>query len=82
MSDNILEERAKDWGDPLRSHARIGEMWGAILRYPVDAYDVALMMAALKLVRADLNPDNPDSLIDAKGYLTIAQRIVEEQQGE
>ena len=32
-------------------------------------------MVGMKAVRADLNPDNPDSLIDVDGYSAIAKLI-------
>src|SRR5262245_18405461 len=69
----LLEERAAKWGDPVTTHARIAEVWSGILGYPVTAHDVALCMNGLKLVRAQLNPDDPDSLDDAKGYASIGQ---------
>ena len=36
---------------------------------------VALCMAGLKLVRASVNPDDPDSFDDGHGYLTIGEEI-------
>ena len=74
----LIEERAKNWGDPVHTHARIAEVWSGILGHHVTAHDVALCMQGLKLVRARINPDDRDSLDDAKGYAHIAQLIVEQ----
>ena len=71
----VLLERAKQWGDPVLTHARIATAWSAILDHPVTATEAALMMAALKLVRAAVNPTEPDSFEDCKGYVKIAEMI-------
>lgn len=75
--NDILEERQKNYGDPIQMHTRIAKIWSAILNKPVTAYEVALCMTGLKLVRATKNASDPDSLIDAHGYTEIAQNIQE-----
>ena len=72
----ILAERAKQWGDPVETHERIARVWSGILDCDVTPQQVALMMTGLKLVRASVNPDEPDSYKDAKGYLSIAEMII------
>lgn len=74
----ILVERRKQWGDPTTTHERIADVWTGILGHHIDAVQVALMMAGLKLVRASINPAEPDSYDDGHGYLTIAQHIQED----
>lgn len=76
----ILEERRSDWGDPKRTHERIALVWSGILGFEVTSYQVALCMMGMKLVRADLNPNNLDSLIDVEGYKSIAQLIQEDEE--
>lgn len=73
--DAILQEREKQWGDAVSTHVRIAQVWSAILDYDIRPHQVALMMAGLKLVRASINPTEPDSVKDARGYLGIAQEI-------
>lgn len=71
----ILEERRADWGDPVSTHERIALVWSGILGTKVTPHQVALCMVGMKLVRADLNPNNLDSLVDVEGYTSIAQQI-------
>ena len=73
--DAILQEREKQWGDAVDTHVRIADVWSAIIDYDIKPHQVALMMAGLKLVRASINPTDPDSVKDARGYLGIAQEI-------
>lgn len=75
----ILVERRKQWGDPTITHQRIASVWSGILNQPITPAQVALCMAGLKLVRAAVNPTEPDSYDDGHGYLTIAQHLQENQ---
>ena len=71
--------RNDSWGDPSIQHARIALAWSAILNREVTAQQVALCMAAMKLVRAAGNPDIVDSYIDAIAYVGIAGEIIDAQ---
>lgn len=73
--NDILKDREKSYGNPIQMHNRIAKIWSALLNKPVTAYEVALCMVGLKLVRATKNASDPDSLIDAHGYTEIAQTI-------
>lgn len=73
--DTLLEERGRSWGSAGATHARIAQVWSGILDHPVTAGEVALCMSGLKLVRASVNPDDPDSFNDGVGYLKIAMSI-------
>ena len=42
----------------------------------IDAYHVALFMVGLKLIRATINPGDPDSMDDLDGYSELAQLFV------
>ena len=78
MSDKIaalLEQRGSSWGNAASMHSRIAQVWSGILDTEVTAGQVALCMAGLELVRASVNPDDPDSFDDGHGYLTIAEDI-------
>ena len=79
MTDNVgdlLAQRGQQWGDAIGTHARIAKVWDGIAnREEITALKVALMMEGLKLIRADINPDDPDSFHDAQGYDRIAELI-------
>ena len=78
MSDKVaalLEQRGSSWGNAAGTHSRIAQVWSGILDIEVTAGQVALCMAGLKLVRASVNPDDPDSFDDGHGYLAIAADI-------
>ena len=80
MADNVgelLEQRGNQWGDAIGTHVRIAQVWSGILGHEVQPVQVALMMEGLKLVRASINPDDPDSFHDAQGYSRIAELIAD-----
>lgn len=71
----LLEQRGNQWGDAVHTHARIAEVWSGIIGTEVTTLQVALCMEGMKLVRASINPYDPDSFDDAAGYGRIAQLI-------
>ena len=71
----LLTERGSSWGNAAATHSRIAQVWSGILDTEVTAGQVALCMVGLKLVRASVNPDDPDSFDDGHGYLTISEEI-------
>ena len=73
----LLAQRGQQWGGATSTHARIAQVWSGILDTEVTALQVALCMSGLKLIRAEVNPFEPDSFDDAHGYLRIAQAIVD-----
>ena len=78
MSDNVgelLTQRGNQWGDAIGTHVRIAQVWSGILNHEVQPVQAALMMEGLKLVRASINPSDPDSFHDAQGYDRIAELI-------
>ena len=79
MTDNIgdlLAQRGQQWGDAIGTHVRIAKVWDGIAnREEITALKVALMMQGLKIIRSDINPDDPDSFHDAQGYDRIAELI-------
>ena len=72
----LLKQRGNQWGDAIDTHIRIAKVWDAIANgEEITALKVALMMEGLKLIRADINPGDPDSFDDGQGYSRIAQLI-------
>lgn len=83
--DRSLGERARDlingdrqdhYGAPADNLRAIGWTWGAMLGLdkPIPSWRVALMMSALKTVRAAHQPTD-DSLVDGAGYLELARDL-------
>ena len=68
------------YGDPVTNHRRIGIVWGALLdREPIPPRTVAVMLAAMKLVREAGPLAKRDNLVDACGYLLIAERASDDR---
>ena len=74
--NQLLEERGRQWGDAISTHERIAAAWSATLGHVVNPVDVALMMIQLKVIRAQINPDEKDSFDDIEGYARIAKWIM------
>lgn len=79
-------DRQRTHGDKLQNHENIARLWNAYLhnanikRGPVwqlNALDVALMMALLKIARTQLGSHNPDNYVDLAGYAAVAGEIAE-----
>lgn len=61
-------DRRGDYGPAGKSFEAIGVLWSVILDRPVQAHEVALCLAALKLWRARVSPGQWDSWVDLAGY--------------
>lgn len=73
----ILEQRELEYGDAAENFEKIGKIWAALLDVEkIEAYQVALMMDALKTVRAFKNPEHDDSWVDKLGYIKHAIEII------
>ena len=47
-------DRQKDYGDKVENHNNIAKLWSAYLDVKIEAHDVAIMMALLKIARTKL----------------------------
>lgn len=67
--ETILASRQDEYGDAIDNFEKIGKIWGALLDTDeIPAYQVALMMDALKTVRLFRSPEHEDSWLDKQGY--------------
>jgi len=74
----VSGDRAKQHGDMLRVHERTAAVWSAYLGIegaPIKPYQVAFMMAQLKMIRADEGSFNLDDFVDVAGYAGCAGEI-------
>lgn len=74
QAENIVNgERQEQYGSPVESMNSIAALWTGYLRHPINGKDVAMMMALLKIAREQHNAKR-DNLVDAAGYISIAER--------
>ena len=76
--EEILADRAKEYGDATKSFTVIAELWSAYLGTPIQPEQVAICMTLLKISRSTTAKDFhlKDSLIDGRNYLTLAEEII------
>jgi hypothetical protein len=80
-SDLTGGDRARTHGDKTKNHHNIATLWNAYLRnaeklsVEIDAKDVALMMALLKIGRTQAGSYNLDDYVDLAGYAGVAGEI-------
>jgi len=77
---DILDERGRDYGDPVLNHARIAALWSAFLGTELTAHDVSICMILTKISRLAASPGHTDSYVDIDGYARIAALCAKEGQ--
>ena len=76
-------DRQRDYGDKVKNHDNIAKLWSAYLDVKIEAQDVAIMMALLKMARTKLGAVSEDTYIDMAAYSAIAGEIkFEEKNGK
>jgi hypothetical protein len=76
--DELIDRRTAVYGEPVECFTRIALVWSGITGLNIQAYDVPLMMAGMKAVRAQITPDYSDNSDDIEGYLDIFRQVVGE----
>lgn len=78
-ADSLINgERQDQYGDPAVNFINIAERWAQIVGVQIDAWQVSLMMADLKIARmATTGKPHLDSLIDAAAYVALAAELSE-----
>jgi hypothetical protein len=69
-----IVERANQYDAPELNLKRIASMWTNFLKREVTAYEVAVMMAMLKLARLSQGY-HQDTLEDAAAYIALAELL-------
>lgn len=64
----VVGDRDEDYGSPERSFEMISKLWSVYLGVDVKPYDVAAMMALLKVARIAGGHGKMDNWVDLAGY--------------
>jgi hypothetical protein len=67
----INGDRHDDYGSAEQNHERIAAIWSAVLGVNVEAWQVALCMAGVKMARLAFDPTKEDSWVDLAGYAAL-----------
>ena len=70
----VTGKREDDYGDKLKNHQNIADLWSIYLKTKITAHDVAICMALLKIARI-MHSHHEDAYIDLAGYAAIAREI-------
>lgn len=71
----VCGDREQDYGSPESNFGKIAGFWSLYLSYPVDAKDVAAMLALLKVARIASGHAKEDNWIDLAGYAACGGEI-------
>ena len=74
----ILQQRGQEYGDADILFNKIADRFSLVLNRKVDKYTTARLLVELKLARLDVGYKE-DSLLDALGYLSIAESLHQER---
>lgn len=76
----VCGQRQQDYGTPENNFERIAALWNAYLGEAiVDAVDVAMLLALLKVARIKTGAGTDDSFVDLAGYAACAGEIAAER---
>lgn len=78
-ADCVLRDRNTTHGEPEDSFAAIAKGWSVLAGTEITATQACLMLAWLKIVRANGNPNHWDNYPDLLGYGACAAECAEKQ---
>jgi len=67
--------RQAQYGAPEDNLGRIGAFWSIYVGKHINAHDVAVMMALVKIGRISSGVTVPDNYVDAVAYMGLADRL-------
>jgi|694.fasta_scaffold17951_3 hypothetical protein len=68
----LIGERGQDYGGIEKNFDRAAEIAGTILGRELSCYDVAIILASVKLARMRSSPYKRDNYLDCANYLAFA----------
>lgn len=76
----VMADRAATHGRPEDTFERIADLWNSYLGGETDiqSYDVAAMLALLKIARIRFNPRHEDNWVDIAGYAACGSELASE----
>lgn len=80
----VCGDREQDYGSPEKNFGTIAEMWAAYLRGCgihidfLEPYDVAAMLALLKIARIASGHGKEDNWVDLAGYAACGCEVEQE----
>ena len=78
----VCGDREQDYGSPENSFETIAKFWSTYLHgFPIDAKDVAAMLALLKIARIASGHAKEDNWVDLAGYAACGGEIEAEVDG-
>ncbi len=76
-SIEVINERDSTHGDYRKHFDQVAKLWGAYLQMEITPAQVGVMMALVKLSRDQVGNKHPDHLLDAVGYIALAEATTE-----
>jgi len=76
---DLYQERGLHYGHPSDNMARAARLISAYLEMPVEDYQVAVILALVKIGRTLEDAQRIDSWIDSASYLAIAGQLATEE---
>ena len=76
---DLYQERGLHYGHPSDNMARAARLISSYLEMPVEDYQVAVILALVKIGRTLEDAQRIDSWIDSASYLAIAGQLATEE---
>ena len=76
-SNLVTGNREAAYGSPQLNFQNIAERWSQHVGVPLEGYQVALMMADLKIARMAATGPHEDSFVDICGYAALAAELAD-----
>lgn len=73
----ITGDREEAYGSPQVNFGNIADRWSQILGMQIDSWQVALLMADLKIARMATGRPHADSFTDICGYAALAAELAD-----